>query len=345
MRGGLSAIGLGYCLTLNGCQDIEDSFTQMPEPRDQRDLLIRYLLGVASDTERTVVEEQCFADDTGVGVLLRVEDELIDDYVRGALSDSDRQLFESHFLCTEGRRQRLETVKSFVEVLGQRELAGRAVSPERARRPLAQEERRVGNVVALAHNQLAPEGFARLLSWLDSDYQRAGEKLLSIRDRIIKLFTVRGISDAEKLADDTIDRVVSKVAESTEINVSDPAIYFYSVAKRMMLEGARAKQSARDVLPAAVMDEVSVSEVQKHPCLEKCLQQLPESDRDLILDYYPLDKGKRLDFRKELAQSLGISENALRVRVHRIRRALQKCISSCLQHELEHADDATIRNV
>jgi DNA-directed RNA polymerase specialized sigma24 family protein len=290
------------------------------------------------------VEEQCFADDTGVGVLLRVEDELIDDYVRGALSDSDRQLFESHFLCTEGRRQRLETVKYFVEVLGQRELAGRAASFERPRRPLAHEERRFGNIVALAGNQLAPEGFARLLSWLDSDYQRAAEKLLSIRDRIIKLFTVRGISDAEKLADDTIDRVVSKVADST-INVSDPAIYFYTVANRMMLEGARAKQSARDVLPAAVMDEVSVSEVQKHSCLEKCLQQLPESDRDLILDYYPLDKGKRLDFRKELAQSLGISQNVLRLRVHRIRRALEKCISSCLQHEREQADDATIRNV
>jgi hypothetical protein len=54
------------------------------------------------------------ADDAGVDVLLQAEDELIDDYVRDVLSDSDRELFESHFLCTEERRQRLETVRSFV---------------------------------------------------------------------------------------------------------------------------------------------------------------------------------------------------------------------------------------
>src|SRR5262245_57994599 len=108
----------------------------MTEPDYQRDLLNRYLLGIASEKERTEVEEQCFADDKGLDVLLRAEDELIDDYVRGALGPSDRQLFESHFLCTDQRRQRLEMVESLVKVLAQREYAKRSVSSERRVRSL-----------------------------------------------------------------------------------------------------------------------------------------------------------------------------------------------------------------
>ena len=89
-------------------------------------------------------------------------------------------------------------------------------------------------------------------------------------------------------------------------------------------------------MAAAVMEEKSISEDQKRACFDKCLQQLPQSDRDLVL-FRVVDKGKVLDARRELAQSLGISLNALRVRVHRIRRDLEKCISSCLQHEQEQA--------
>ena len=98
----------------------------------------------------------------------------------------------------------------------------------------------------------------------------------------------------------------------------------------------RAKQSAIDMMAASVMDEKSISEDQKGACFDKCLQQLPQSDRDLVLFRF-VDKGKELDARRELAQSLGISPNALRVRVHRTRRDLEKCITSCLQHEQDQA--------
>ena len=312
----------------------------MSEPRDQRDLLIRYLLGVASATERTIVEEQYLSDDASAGVLLRAEDELIDDYVRGVLSDSDRRLFESHFLCTEARKQRLETVKSLVDVLGQMELSAKSVSSERPRRSLTHAERPSSSPAAIAHKELTPESFTQLLNWLDSDYQRAAEKLLNIRDRLIKLFAVRGVRDAEGLADETVDRVARKIDQSIEPYVGDPANYFYGVARHLMMESARArdKRSPLDVVLTGVIGNASASEQQQITCLDKCLAQLPQSDRDLVLRRYDAAGGKKLD-RDQLAQSLGISPNALRIRVHRIRQTLKKCIESCLQHEQEQRDD------
>src|SRR5215475_9236647 len=109
----------------------------MTETTNQRDLLIRYLLGVVSGEERTAVEEQYFADDPGLDVLLRAEDELIDDYVRDVLSAADRELFERHFLCTEARRQRLETVKSFVDALAQTEYGDTSFAAEDLGRSLS----------------------------------------------------------------------------------------------------------------------------------------------------------------------------------------------------------------
>jgi DNA-directed RNA polymerase specialized sigma24 family protein len=65
-------------------------------------------------------------------------------------------------------------------------------------------------------------------------------------------------------------------------------------------------------------------------CLQKCLDRLTETNRELIMQYYSLEREPKMVRRKELAQSLGISLSTLRFRVHRIRGSLEKCIASCL---------------
>ncbi|MEJ7616641.1 MAG: hypothetical protein WKF30_06655 [Pyrinomonadaceae bacterium] len=66
--------------------------------------LVRYLLGDASDAEKIRLEEEYFGDDGFFGQLLVVEDDLIDAYVRGELSESDRERFEKSFLTLPRRR-------------------------------------------------------------------------------------------------------------------------------------------------------------------------------------------------------------------------------------------------
>jgi len=66
-------------------------------------------------------------------------------------------------------------------------------------------------------------------------------------------------------------------------------------------------------------------------CLEDCLAKLSAVNRTLIVEYYREEKGLKIEHRKQQAESLGMSLNALRLRASRIRAELAECISRCLQ--------------
>ena len=65
-------------------------------------------------------------------------------------------------------------------------------------------------------------------------------------------------------------------------------------------------------------------------CLEKCVERLPQPDRNLVMAYYQLEKHAKIDHRKKLAEELGLGMNALRIRACRIRASLMKCTEDCL---------------
>jgi hypothetical protein len=64
-------------------------------------VLIKYLLGQVSSQERDALEDQYFADDERLEELVSAENDLIDSYIRGHLSPSDKDAFERHFLTPE----------------------------------------------------------------------------------------------------------------------------------------------------------------------------------------------------------------------------------------------------
>jgi hypothetical protein len=75
------------------------------------DLMIKYLLGEASEQEQSRLEEEYFADDALFEQLLAAEDDLIDSYVRGDLSSHEHKLFERSFLTSHRRRERVELAR------------------------------------------------------------------------------------------------------------------------------------------------------------------------------------------------------------------------------------------
>ena len=177
------------------------------------------------------------------------------------------------------------------------------------------------------------ENFDALLAWLDPDHEKAGRKHEEIRHALIVIFERKGY-DGEELADEVISRVLRKLPEIVTEYKGDPALYFYAVAKRLAYEVPR-RQHARvdledpDKLSAPkVIDELDEQDAE-YECLERCLTQLPPADRELILLYYQQDQ-PTIGFRKELALRYHLEPNALRVKVHRIRATLEKCINDCL---------------
>jgi DNA-directed RNA polymerase specialized sigma24 family protein len=181
-------------------------------------------------------------------------------------------------------------------------------------------------------NTLTQAAFDSLLAWLDADRDRAGKKYESIRLRLIKIFTCRGRPDAEELADETINRVTTKVHVLAKEYVGDPALYFYGVAQKVFLESVR--KPAHAAAPPARTAADSDEREREYECLERCMERLPRESRGLVLEYYRDEKRAKIDHRKELAERLGIAPNALRIRAHRIRVALQRCVLTCLDEGL-----------
>src|SRR2546423_466128 len=183
---------------------------------------------------------------------------------------------------------------------------------------------------------LTQEAFDKLLAWFDSDRERAGKKYEDIRRNLIKVFAWRGFDNAEDLVDETINRVNQKVDELTENYTGDPALYFYGVAKKVMLESGRQNppQSLSDMIAAPPDNNIGTESDERErmcECLDKCLAQLPQTDRDLVLHYYQEAKQRKIDFRKEMAQQLKLTQNTLRVKMHRLRMRIHKCMLLCLQ--------------
>ncbi|MDQ5839106.1 MAG: hypothetical protein M3379_20190 [Acidobacteriota bacterium] len=171
------------------------------------------------------------------------------------------------------------------------------------------------------------DDFDSLLAWLDADREEAGKKYESIRLRLIRIFTCRGRHDSEELADETIRRVTLKAPTLVNAYVGDPALYFYGVAHKVFLESVRKPHAVAPPPPPPDSDEAEAED----RCLEGCMARLSQSNRELVLEYHRYEKREKIEHRRKLAERLGIGQNALRIRAHRIRGTLQRCVNACLE--------------
>jgi DNA-directed RNA polymerase specialized sigma24 family protein len=172
-----------------------------------------------------------------------------------------------------------------------------------------------------------------LLRMLDPDRNRAAEKYEIIRRKLIRLFEWRGCEFPEELTDVTFNRVAKRMSEG--IPVETPLSYFYGVAHLIYKEEWRRVAREQKILNSGDWRPPSPPEEEPDDrrlvCLKKCLEQLPADQRHLLLEYHKGEEGN-IRNRKRLADELGIPINALRIRVHRVRRKLEDCIESCLRH-------------
>jgi RNA polymerase sigma factor (sigma-70 family) len=190
----------------------------------------------------------------------------------------------------------------------------------------------------MANREITQEGFDGLLHWLDADRTRAGERYEALRRKLVTIFAARGGAFPEGMADDCINRVIAKLPEIVGKYDGKPEFYFYGVAKFILLEGAREERLVElDAMGENLRErelhalKENASEVEKqYACLEECLGHLAEFSRELVLEYYQQEKKAKIDHRAALANKLGIAANALRIRAHRIRRILEKCVLQCI---------------
>jgi DNA-directed RNA polymerase specialized sigma24 family protein len=179
-------------------------------------------------------------------------------------------------------------------------------------------------------------GFARLLARLHTDAEEAGREYERLRGALVRFFEWRGAWPPEECADEALDRLAQKLEEKV---VDDVRQYAHGIARHVLLE-----QRRRPVF-SSIEEHPEVATVPTTPpdddplqrCFERCLADAPDDGRALVLQYYEGERHARITHRRRLAAALGVSENALRSRVQRLRDQLELCVQSCIS-ETEVSD-------
>ena len=156
-----------------------------------------------------------------------------------------------------------------------------------------------------------------------------------IRRNLVRFFAGRGFHEAEAHSDGALNRVAKKL---TEREIEDVSQYVYGVARMLILELYKAREKDNRVanqiptesFPQAKADAQAETE-HKLRCLNRCLLELPDENRVIIVRYYQGEKRNKIENRQRLAEELGIPQNALRSRAVRLREKLEDCILSCLK--------------
>jgi DNA-directed RNA polymerase specialized sigma24 family protein len=115
--------------------------------------------------------------------------------------------------------------------------------------------------------------------------------------------------------------------------VRDLSAYVQGIARLVAIE--RLKQSLKQeplgdrfAAPESPVDEDAE---RRRKCLDEALASVTPNNRRLILAYYRGAGGGTIAARKGLASGLGIPVNALRIRAHRIRAAVEQLVRACLE--------------
>ena len=90
---------------------------------DEELSLQAYLLGDIEPDEQRRIEERLLVDRDYVELLLLMEEELIDGYLRGTLSERERRAFENYFLITPARQRKLRMAKTLRRYINNQQAA------------------------------------------------------------------------------------------------------------------------------------------------------------------------------------------------------------------------------
>jgi DNA-directed RNA polymerase specialized sigma24 family protein len=169
------------------------------------------------------------------------------------------------------------------------------------------------------------EAWERFMTLLNPDRDLAALEHERVRQTLVTFFRSRHCWDPEQCADETIDRTVRRIEE-----VQYLLPFMRGVARNVALELQRSRQlqlgaNHLKLLVSTPIDSADIIDHERHlQYLERCLQFLAPADREFILAYHCYDKAEKIELKKTMAQSFGISRQLLRVRAHRLRRQLAR---------------------
>ncbi|MBI4750064.1 MAG: hypothetical protein HY774_16385 [Acidobacteria bacterium] len=180
------------------------------------------------------------------------------------------------------------------------------------------------------------EAFTALLDQFHPDRDRAWEVYATYRTQLLNYFARLGCSNAEDLADESILRAARAIVEGSEVYSRVPYSFLKGIAGNVYKENQRSGVTDQmdDNLDHPQLQSRNATRDQYLDCLDTCLEELPDDSKTLILEYYGVQSGRLGNQdREKIAQTVGLTLNHLRVKVHRLQNRLEACIENCLKNE------------
>lgn len=172
------------------------------------------------------------------------------------------------------------------------------------------------------------QSYSLLLRTLSSDERAAELAYSKLRSSLVRFFDLKGDRDSEDSADETLDRVSAKLG--ADVLIENLTKYSFGVARLVFLENVRKVQGEEKALKSYELENPRNTVDDETDGLSKmrdCVEQLARSDRELLYKYFADMPRSELDIeRRKLAESLGVSQNNLRLRIFRLRRKLENCV-------------------
>ncbi len=167
-------------------------------------------------------------------------------------------------------------------------------------------------------NQTPDDRFSHLFGSTPKDVESGYDEL---RRKLVRFFQSKRVSDPDLLADETIARAVKRVMSGAEVNPNIGA-FCHGIAKFVLLEESKKRPSLsiEDTGEPSPAPRPGLNNLESAEFLRDVLGSVPEEDAAVFVEYHQGD-------RRSLCDRLRTTENALRIRIARIKSKLNEAIS------------------
>ncbi len=193
-----------------------------------------------------------------------------------------------------------------------------------------------------------PTAFSLLLRAIDANEEKSALAYEEQRFRLTQIMRWKGCleADADALADEVLERVACKIGQGEQIE--NVKAYAVSVSRFVLLEHTRKRRELGveqfPEVPVHMDTEAIDGPDIRIQCLRKCLVEITqnETDQRLIVGYYDnSSEGTIKEVRRQLAEELGLTPTALKVKACRLRAKLELCINECVSRVTKPASTDT----
>jgi DNA-directed RNA polymerase specialized sigma24 family protein len=181
--------------------------------------------------------------------------------------------------------------------------------------------------------------FKELLTLLHPNEAQAAVEYQNLHQRLSRFFEWNNAQDPAALADEALDRLAKRAAESNmEDGVRNVSAFALGVARHLLQEEARRQLKMVEISRHwQSMESTRTQEPESEAlddALQHCMAKLKPERRRLVEAYYSYEGGEKIKMHQQLAAAEGLSLNALRNRALRARQELETCIRKQLERNI-----------